>query len=179
MSNQLKLLLYIIFIIGIFYFIQDKFNLFEISFVDNLKIGSFIKKNEKLKNKEEDLKNLEIVTNEGNKINLKIEIADTIEKRALGLSFRQYLGDYEGMLFIYEQNVNTSFWMKDMLFSLDIIFIDEFGSIVDIKEEQTPCTFSCPGIFSNHTFKYVLEVNSGFCSSNDVKINDKILVNFN
>jgi len=179
MSNQLKLLLYIIFIASIFYFIQDRFNLFDISFVDDIKIENIFKESEESKKSEEGLKEMEISIGDGKVINLKVEIADTPEERALGLSLRKYLGDYEGMYFVFEQNTNSHFWMKDMLIPLDIIFIDEAGFIVDIKEGQQPCVSSCPSIFSNSTYRYVLEVNSGFCSTNGVKIGNGVLVNLN
>lgn len=177
MSNQLKLLLYLIFIAGIFYFLQNKFNLFDISFVDDLKISNLVKENKDIVETEEATKNLEIDIGDGKIVNLMVEIADTQEERELGLSHRTFLGDYEGMYFIFEQNTNSSFWMKDMLIPLDMIFIDEGGFIVDIKENIQPCTNSCPSIFSGTTYRYVLEVNSGFCATNDVKIGNSILVN--
>lgn len=177
MSNQLKLLLYIIFIAGIFYFIQNKFNLFDISFVDDIKVAQIFKQSDEPEDVQDGLKDLEISIGDGKVVNLKVEIADTAEERVLGLSFRKYLGDYEGMYFVFEQNTNTSFWMKDMLIPLDILFIDETGFVVDIKEGQQPCVSSCPSILSNTTYRYVLEVNSGFCSTNGVKIGNGVLVN--
>ena len=179
MSSQLKLLLYIIFIAGIFYFIQNKFNLFDISFVDDIKIGNLFKEEEEPKDTQDGLKDMQISVGDGKSVNLKVEIADSAEERALGLSHRKYLGDYEGMYFVFEQNTNMSFWMKDMLLPLDIIFVDETGFIVDIKEGQQPCASSCPSIFSTSTYRYVLEVNSGFCSTNGVKIGNGVLVNLN
>lgn len=177
MSNQLKLLLYIIFIAGIFYFIQNKFNLFDVSFVDDIKIGNLFKEKEEPKDTQEGLKDMQISVGDGKSVNLKVEIADSAEERALGLSLRSYLGDYEGMYFVFDQNTNSSFWMKDMLIPIDILFVDEKGFIVDIKEGQQPCTSSCPSIFSSTSYRYVLEVNSGFCSTNGVKIGNGVLVN--
>jgi len=177
MSSQLKLLLYIIFIVGIFYFIQNRFNLFDISFIEDIKIEKLFEDSEKSEDVEDGVRDMQIAVGDGKMVNLKVEIADTNEKRALGLSLRKYLGDYEGMYFVFEQNTNTSFWMRDMLIPLDIIFIDETGFIVDIKESQQPCTSSCPYIFSSSTYRYVLEVNSGFCSTNGVKIGNRVLVN--
>ena len=177
MSNQLKLLLYIIFIAGIFYFLQNKFDLFDISFVDETKISDIFKGNEKAEDTGSVLKDMEISIGDGKIVNLRVEIADTQAERELGLSHRTFLGDYEGMYFVFEQNTNSSFWMKDMLIPLDIIFVDEGGFVVDIKEELQPCASSCPSVFSGTTYRYVLEVNSGFCSTNDVKIGNSVLVN--
>ncbi len=177
MSNQLKLLLYIIFIAGIFYFIQNKFNLFDISFVDDIKIENIFKSSGDPEDIEQGLRDMQISIGDGKSVNLRVEIADTSEERSLGLSLRKYLGDYEGMYFVFEQNTNSSFWMKDMLIPLDIIFVDETGFIVDIKERQQPCTSSCSSVFSGTMYRYVLEVNSGFCSINGVKIGNGVLVN--
>jgi hypothetical protein len=74
------------------------------------------------------------------------------------------------MLFVFESVVNSPFWMKDMIIPLDILFIDSQGYIVDIKEEQQPCSGNyCPPISSKESFMYVLEVNSGFCEENGIE----------
>ncbi len=177
MSNQLKLLLYIIFIAGIFYFLQNKFDLFDISFVEEGKISDIFKSDKGEANIEGTLRDMEISLGDGKTVNLRVEIADSPEERALGLSHRTYLGDYEGMYFVFEQNTNSSFWMKDMFIPLDLIFVDENGFVVDIKEGLQPCTDICPSIFSGTTYRYVLEVNSGFCSVNGVKIGNGVQVN--
>ena len=177
MSNQLKLLLYIIFIAGIFYFLQNKFDLFDISFVDETKISNIFKSNDKVEDTGSTVKDMEISLEGGKVVNLRVEIVDTPQERALGLSHRTYLGDYEGMYFVFEENTNSSFWMKDMLIPLDLIFVDESGLIVDIKESLQPCAETCPSVFSGTTYRYVLEVNSGFCSTNDVKIGNSVQVN--
>lgn len=174
----MKLLLYIVFIVGIFYFLQNKFNLFDVSFVDDLKISNLLKENKDVVDTQDTIQNLQIDIGGGKLVNLKVEIVDTPEERELGLSHRTLLGDYEGMYFVFEQNTNSSFWMRDMLIPLDMVFVDEGGIIVDIKENLQPCTNTCPSVFSGTTYRYVLEVNSGFCSTNDVKIGDSVLVNF-
>jgi len=103
-------------------------------------------------------------------IRVDVDIADTDVERSRGLSGRKYLGDYEGMLFVYESEVSNPFWMKDMLIPLDIIFIDNDDFIVDIKENQQPCEENyCPSISSSEPFQYVLEVNSGFCEENSIE----------
>jgi len=171
MSNQLKLLLYIVFIAGIFYFIQDKFKIFDISFTDG-KIA--INKNQDGSS----LDTVEILTKDGKKITVNVEVADTPEERILGLSYRTSLGDYSGMLFLFDDVSNTPFTMKDMKIPLDIIFIDSNNVIVDIKREQDQCiTDVCPAIMSNVMYKNVLEVNGGFCSVNGIEIGDSVNIN--
>lgn len=170
MSNQLRLLLYIIFIAAIFYFIQDRFKIFDISFNDGkVSIGSEQSGNPEI---------VEISTKSGKKVTINVERADTPEKRALGLSYRTSLGDYSGMLFLFDEISISPFTMKDMKIPLDIIFIDSNGLIVDIKRNQEQCvTQTCPAILSNVMYKNVLEVNAGFCTTNGIEVGDTITIN--
>jgi len=171
MNNQLKLLLFIIFLaVAIFYF-QDSFSFLNISLVDNKEPIQEDKqeKSAVIKEVKED-EYAEISIGEGEVIKVNVEVADTEALRTLGLSNRRYLGDYDGMLFIFDDNVNVPFWMKDTFINLDIIFIDEKGFIVDIKENNEPCSDSyCPQILSDKEYRYVLEVNGGFAEINGVK----------
>jgi uncharacterized membrane protein (UPF0127 family) len=182
MNNQLKLLLYIVFLAGVFVYIQDSFGIFNVSFDQD----GQSKQEEVTENGEDfdedivvvDEKNyVEIFIGEGETITVNVEVADTEIKRATGLSNRRYLGDYDGMLFIFDEKVNRPFWMKDMLISIDIIFIDESGFIVDIAQENEPCTeYYCPQIMSSKMYKYVLEVNEGFCKSNGVEVGQSVVM---
>jgi uncharacterized protein len=169
MNNQLKLLFYIVLIVGIFYFIQDRFKLLDISFLDG-KIS--INNN---KDSTVDTNTVLIQTKDGKNITVNIERADTVEERALGLAHRTSLGEYSGMLFIFDEISNTPFTMKDMKIPLDFLFIDKDGVIVDIKQEQSPCLSStCVAILSNVMYKNVLEVNGGFCEANGIQIGDTV-----
>ena len=60
---------------------------------------------------------------------ITVEVADTDEERRQGLSNRTDLGEYDGMLFVYDKADDRSVWMKDMLFSLDVIWLNQ-GEIV-------------------------------------------------
>jgi len=82
------------------------------------------------------------------------------------------------MLFVFDRKVNNPFWMKNTLISLDIIFIDEKGFIVDISEKNEPCTDDsyCPQIMSSQEYKYVLETKGGFCEINDVKMGQNVVI---
>ena len=98
---------------------------------------------------------------------LKVEIADTPEERLLGLSGRRGLNEGEGMLFILDEPGRPGFWMKDMRFSIDIIWIKEDGRVLAIDEGVGPETY--PETFApSEDVKYVLEVPEGF--SNKAKI---------
>lgn len=172
MNNQLKLLLYILFVVGIFYFIQNKFELFDISFENSLPKKTEEKDEDDVATVEQAF--IEIPMN-GTFIKVNVEIADTDKERELGLSGRRYLGDYEGMLFIFETEGVYPFWMSGMLIGLDMIFIDSGGYVVDIKQDLAPCEMgSCPSIYSKEKFMYNLEVNSGFISKHSIDIGDNI-----
>lgn len=86
----------------------------------------------------------------------KVEIADTPEKQEKGLMSRESLPEDQGMLFIYDEPQDLSYWMKNTLISLDIIFIDDDMEVVSVKQGQPmseePITES--------DVQYVLEVNS-------------------
>ncbi len=173
MKNSIKVLLYIFFVVIIFIFVQERFDIFDISFK-----GEDQKKEEGEEEEKKDENIVEIYNEEGNTILVRVDIADDNEERRLGLSGRRNLGDYEGMLFIMNKEELSSFWMKDMLISLDMIFIDSKGFIVDIKEGLKPCEkTSCPNIYPSSPFKYVLEVNSGFSRLNRVVVGNSIVFN--
>ena len=183
MNNQLKLLLYIVFIVGVLFYLQDSFNLVDIAFVNNqerkVKQESGDEEGEDVEEviKQDEENYVEISVGDGESIRVDVEIADNPTLRALGLSNRKYLGDYNGMLFIFDEKVNSPFWMKDTLINLDIIFIDEKGFIVDIQKDNEPCTeVHCPAIVSSQQYKYVLEVNGGFCNINDVEVGQSLVI---
>lgn len=175
MNNQLKLLVYIIFIVGAFLFIQDRYDFFDVSLIENKKVEKSTDEDTVVTKAKTNY--VEIMFANGTKVKVDVEVADTDTLRSRGLSNRRYLGDYNGMLFIYDEKGNAPFWMKDMYIPLDIIFIDEFGFIVDIKENMEPCTeTSCPQIFATTMYKYVLEVNGGFSETNDIKMGQSVLI---
>ena len=102
-----------------------------------------------------------------------IALADTPEKRTLGLSGRTYLEENEGMFFIFDSPQRRSFWMKDMNFPIDIIWIDAEFKIVDISKNVLPESF--PNTFQpRFPAQHVLEVNGGWAEKNNVKIGDSV-----
>jgi uncharacterized membrane protein (UPF0127 family) len=91
---------------------------------------------------------------------LNVAVADTTEERAQGLSSRDKLTAKEGMLFVFTAPDLYCFWMKDMNFPIDIIWLDENKKVVSLKENATPESY--PESFCPDTrAKYVLEVNVG------------------
>lgn len=104
-----------------------------------------------------------------NKVCIKVELANTLEKRQLGLMFRKSLDRNRGMLFIFEQEGVYSFWMRNMNFPLDLIWIGQDNKVVGITNNALPCNELCKSIIVEKPAKYVLEVNAGFVSENLIK----------
>lgn len=106
------------------------------------------------------------------------EIADTDQSRELGLSYRKQLEAGSGMLFSFNSLVKPVFWMKDMLFPLDIIWIKE-DKIVDIhKNVPIPKPgedlYQLPKYSPRQAVNFVLEVNAGFTNQNGIKVGDSV-----
>lgn len=116
--------------------------------------------------------NVHIIRADDREIAVQAEIADTIEERSYGLMNRASLEEDAGMIFIFEEAGPHSFWMKNTLIPLDMIFIAENMTIVDIHKNATP--LSEEPIIPCADCKYVLEVNGGFCDKNGITIGDKV-----
>ena len=104
--------------------------------------------------------------------NFNVEIAKTYEERSKGLMFRDYISDNMGMLFIFPNEDLISMWMKNTLFSLDILFISKNKIIVDLKKNAKKLSNSL--ITSKIKAKYVLEINSGLIDKYKINIGDEL-----
>jgi uncharacterized membrane protein (UPF0127 family) len=105
-------------------------------------------------------------------LRIPVEISDTPAKLELGLSGRDSLPEPTGMLFAFPAPGSYGFWMKDMKFPLDMIWLDTKMVVVYIKASATPDSY--PQIFgSQKEAQYVLEVNTGFAAKNGIKIGTK------
>jgi uncharacterized membrane protein (UPF0127 family) len=100
-----------------------------------------------------------------------VDVVDTPESRAQGLSGRESLAEDEGMLFVFEKPGKYNFWMQGMNFAIDIIWINENKEVIyiqrDARPEDYPTTFG-----PDENAKYVLEVLSGFSDKNNLQIGD-------
>ena len=106
---------------------------------------------------------------------LSVDVADNIYTQAKGLSYRKSMSVNEGMFFIFKDIDKHGFWMKDMNFSIDIIWLDENMKINHIERSLGPETF--PKIFYPEApGKYVLEISAGQSNILKIKIGD--MVNF-
>lgn len=107
----------------------------------------------------------------------RVEIADTAEKQALGLMFRDSMADDEGMIFVFPNEAPRSFWMKNTRIPLDIMYFDKDLKMVSISADTPPCRVSrCPSYPSTGPAMYVLELNAGKASELGVGPGDKLTI---
>lgn len=102
-----------------------------------------------------------------------IEIADTASKQEQGLMYRNNLCAECAMLFVYSYPSNYAFWMKNTKFSLDIIFLDETGKIINIHKNTEPLDINKKYEAQSY-YWYVLEVRAGFSDKYNLKPGDII-----
>jgi len=105
-----------------------------------------------------------------------VDIALTDKQKQDGLSVKNFMNETEGMLFFLGEPTKASFWMKNMHFPIDIIWVDANFSIVHIEEELKPCTmaFYCPSYTPKKESLYVLETIAGFANNHHLKIGDRL-----
>ena len=104
---------------------------------------------------------------------LTIDLARTEEERAQGLSGRERLAEDEAMLFIFPKPGMYGFWMKEMNFDLDIIWLDEAGVVADITPNVSRDSY--PQVFYPRTkIKYVLEVSAGWAGRHNIALGDEL-----
>ena len=110
-----------------------------------------------------------------NGFSLTAELAVTNEEKQLGLMFRGGMNWDQGMLFVYEEEGIYSFWMKNMRFPLDILWLDREKRIVHIETHVPPCRRSpCPSYSPSNSAQYVLELKAGSVDKNHLELYDKI-----
>lgn len=111
-----------------------------------------------------------------NKVSYEIEVSRTVIEQAMGLSGRESIAPNEGMLFVYDQPRNQSFWMKDMNFPLDFLWIRE-GEIIGLNadiphpvaNEGKTARLASPG-----PVDAILEVNAGQIEAHGIQVGDKV-----
>jgi len=102
-----------------------------------------------------------------------VKIADTFSDRRTGLMHVDSMPENAGMLFVFEESRVESFWMKNTLIPLDIIYMDSHYRIVHIVKDVQPCNVDkCPSFSSVYPVKYVLEINGGLCDKLGIDVSN-------
>ncbi|MBU1036609.1 DUF192 domain-containing protein [Patescibacteria group bacterium] len=105
---------------------------------------------------------------------LKVEVVNDLIAMAQGLSDRESLGENHGMLFVYEDAAVRSFWMKNMKFPLDIIWIRD-NQVIEISTNIPLLTNGqITQVTSKEAVDKVLEVNVGWAENHNIKIGDVV-----
>lgn len=117
---------------------------------------------------------LTITQNESGSVltQLDIEIADTEYETQTGLMYRESMKDSQGMLFVFKDEAEHSFYMKNTQFSLDIIYIDANLKIASFQKNTTP--FDEKSLPSGVPVQYVLEVKGGLADTWGLQVGDQI-----
>lgn len=95
-------------------------------------------------------------------VDFAVEVARSAAEQARGLMFREQLGTFEGMIFVYDSPRETAFWMRNTLIPLDILFFDHVGRLITIHAQAVPLDET--PIPSNGPSQFVLEINGGLAA---------------
>ena len=103
----------------------------------------------------------------------QVEIADSPEERRRGLMNRQSLPPRHGMFFVFEQERQVAFWMKDTPLPLSVAYIDSDGIILEIHDLQP---YSLRSVASAMPIRYALELNQGEFAELGIGVGDRVLL---
>ena len=106
-----------------------------------------------------------------------VRVAESGAERARGLMYEDFLPEKYGMLFVFEDVGNHSFWMKNTYITLDMIWIDEDFRVVDIKTVEPCVSYRCESFFASSDSKFVLEIGGGLSSVYGISVGDIVSIN--
>jgi len=109
------------------------------------------------------------------------EVASSPEKRSVGLMFREELPVDEGMLFVYESPHNVSFWMKNTFIPLDIIFLNETGTVINVEEADVEIDVPDENLGSYRSagpVLWIVEINQGLCKLYDIGVGTNVSIEY-
>ncbi|MBE0413280.1 DUF192 domain-containing protein [Yoonia sp.] len=110
------------------------------------------------------------VSGDWGRANFTVEVADTPSTRAQGLMFVAHMPTLAGMLFIYEEPQSVSFWMKNTLIPLDMLFVSPQGEVLALHENAVPGDLTpIPG---GDGVQMVLEINGGLAARLGIAVGD-------
>jgi len=113
-----------------------------------------------------------VVVTGAREIKFEVDLATNDAERARGLMYRKQLGAYEGMLFDFYQEMPVSFWMKNTLIPLDMVFIAADGTVRHVHANAVP--LSTDTVPSRFPVRAVLEINGGSAALLGIKPGDKV-----
>lgn len=167
-NNRVFTLLLAIIVIFIFYFV---IKLIPTENVENPKVNFKEEADNSIIFKKQG--SLSFISKEGKVLSsIDIELADNNFKRMQGLMYRKEMAENQGMLFVFEIQDLQSFWMKNTILPLDILYVNINREIVKIHKHTTP--FSTESYPSEKPAIYVVEVNAGYTDKYGITEGDKI-----
>lgn len=102
-----------------------------------------------------------------------VRVADTDRSRQQGLSGTTSLPANEAMVFVFDSDNRWSIWMKDMNYSIDIVWLDSSKHVVDFVLDATPDSYPTKTFFPKEDARYVVEFKSGTVKSKGIRIGDQ------
>lgn len=121
---------------------------------------------------------LVLANRRGGDVVFQVRIADDDDERRRGLQQVDYLGEREGMWFIFPNSAPRNFWMKDTLIPLDIVFLDSNSTIISFHLNVPPCREvspsqeDCPSYPSSGPAQFVLELVGGTAQRYGLQVGD-------
>ena len=113
-----------------------------------------------------------VIRGPGAAVEVSLEVAATPAERERGLMYRTSLAEGRGMLFVFDADGNQSFWMKNTLIPLDLLFIARDGTVVGIHANATP--LSTADIAVGKPSRYVLEVPGGWAARHGISAGARV-----
>ncbi|MGJ8610149.1 MAG: DUF192 domain-containing protein [Octadecabacter sp.] len=105
-------------------------------------------------------------------VQFTVSVADTIGERSRGLMFVEQMATTQGMLFVYDRPQSVSFWMRNTLIPLDMVFVGDDGVIDNIHENAVPLDETA--IYGGESIQYVLEINGGMAARLGLEVGDQM-----
>ena len=105
---------------------------------------------------------------------IDLEVMESLEEKSTGLMFRDSLEENKGLLFVYDYPEKRGFWMKNVKFPIDIIWLNQENKIVHIERNVPRCIDNCKIYYPDIEAYNIIEVNANFTLENDVKVWDII-----
>jgi uncharacterized membrane protein (UPF0127 family) len=117
---------------------------------------------------------------DGDRLDFEVAVADSFDERKRGLQYVAHMASNQGMWFVFQDETVKTFWMKDTLIPLDILFVDSKFKVVSIAKNLPPCfqidpeQKNCEYTSSVEKVKYALELNAGMADSEGIAIGDVV-----